>query len=69
MSRLTHIVRVTRKDGGRVNPLTYGSRAFRECYGLTDLADRLAAANRDPALEVSVERLPEPSRQRPGRSR
>jgi len=56
----THIVTVTSKSGRRVNPLTYGSAAWRTCYGLVDLGDRLAAI-RDPDLEVSVERLPEPA--------
>jgi hypothetical protein len=69
MSDLTHLVWVTRRDGGRVNPLTYGSRAFRECYGLTDLADRLAAANRVPGLDVSVEHLPGTPREHSRRPR
>jgi len=66
----THRVTVTSRSGQRVNPLTYGSPGWRQCYGLADLGDRLAAASRDPDLEVSVERLPEPApRQRSRRSR
>jgi hypothetical protein len=50
----THIVTVASKSGQRLNPLTYGSEAWRTCYGQADIDDRLAAAAKNPDLEVRV---------------
>jgi hypothetical protein len=51
----THTLTVTSRSGQRVNPVTFGSPAFRTAYGLVDLAVRLALVASDPDLEVTVE--------------
>ena len=54
MSTPTHILTVRSRSGRRINPLTLGSSDFCTCYGLVDLAARLAKAAKDPDIEVTV---------------
>jgi hypothetical protein len=51
----THTLTVTSRSGQRINPVTYGSPSFRTCYGLVDLAVRLALIAKYPDLAVTVE--------------
>jgi hypothetical protein len=57
MATPTHILTVRSKSGQRINPVTFGSSTFCTCYGLVDLAVRLAKAARYPDLEVTVTKL------------
>ena len=50
----THILTVRSLSGKRINPVTLGSSTFCTCYGQTDLDARLAAAAKDPDIDVSV---------------
>ena len=55
----THILIVRSLSGKRINPVTLGSSTFCTCWGQTDLDARLAAAEKDPDIEVSVRKYGE----------
>ena len=59
MSAATHVLTVRSVSGKPLDLVTQGPVASCAVYGLTDLATRLAAADKDPDLEVSVRALKE----------
>jgi hypothetical protein len=58
VSAATHILTARSRSGRPLNMVTGGPVECCAVYGLADLARRLAAAARDPDLEVTVRRLP-----------
>ena len=54
MTAATHVLTVRSKSGKLLNPLSGEPVNSCAVYGLVDLGERLAAADKDPDLEVSV---------------